>query len=136
MKIKRFEQIDLLKEMLKYRTQRVISLRDWDQLVKDTYGKEYAFQQQDGCRERQQYRIDIPSSLNKHGFRENNDDSMQDEPRKNAQGVKFSVWLEEDPNWSRLDIIRNFYPDVQTLANDLFSKGLIEEGSYVIDVDW
>jgi hypothetical protein len=129
MKIKRFEQIDLLKEMLKYRTQRVISLRDWDQLVKDTYGKEYAFQQQDGCRERQQYHITIPSSWT-------NDDSMQDEPRKNAQGVKFSVWLEEDPNWSRLDIIRNFYPDVETLANDLFSKGLIEEGSYVIDVDW
>jgi len=128
MKIKRFEQIDLLKEMLKYRTQRVISLRDWDQLVKDTYGKEYAFQQQDGCRERQQYHITIPSPWT--------NDSMQDEPRKNAQGVKFSVWLEEDPNWSRLDIIRNFYPDVETLANDLFSKGLIEEGSYVIDVDW
>jgi hypothetical protein len=129
MKIKRFEQIDLLKEMLKYRTQRVISLRDWDQLVKDTYGKEYSFQQQDGCRERQQYHIDIPSSYTC-------DDSMQDEPSKNESGVKFSVWLEEDPNWSRLDIIRNFYPDVETLANDLFSKGLIEEGSYVIDVDW
>jgi hypothetical protein len=129
MKINRFNQFENLKEMLKYKTQRVIDLRDWDQLVKDTYGKEYSFQQQDGCRERQQYYIEIPSKWT-------NDDDMPDEPRKNERGVKFSVWLEENPTWSRLDIIRNFYPDVETLANDLFDKGLIEEGVYVIDVDW
>jgi hypothetical protein len=129
MKINRFNQFENLKEMLKYKTQRVIDLRDWDQLVKDTYGKEYSFQQQDGCRERQQYYIEIPSKWT-------NDDTMPDEPSKNEQGVKFSVWLEENPSWSRLDIIRNFYPDVETLANDLFDKGLIEEGVYVIDVDW
>jgi hypothetical protein len=129
MKINRFNQFENLKEMLKYKTQRVIDLRDWDQLVKDTYGKEYSFQQQDGCRERQQYYIEIPSKWT-------NDDTMPDEPSKNEQGVKFSVWLEENPSWSGLDIIRNFYPDVETLANDLFDKGLIEEGVYVIDVDW
>ena len=31
---------------------------------------------------------------------------------------------------------RNFYPDVQMIANNLHAKGLIEAGDYVIDIDW
>lgn len=61
-------------------------------------------------------------------------------------GVSFKAWLERNPSqelpddknsWS-LELFwgRNFYPDVQMVANDLHAKGLIEAGDYVIDIDW
>jgi hypothetical protein len=31
---------------------------------------------------------------------------------------------------------RNFYPDVQMIANDLHAKGLLDAGEYVINIDW
>ncbi len=31
---------------------------------------------------------------------------------------------------------RNFYPDLHTIANDLYERGLIEAGEYVINIDW
>jgi hypothetical protein len=31
---------------------------------------------------------------------------------------------------------RNFYPDTYTVANDLYDKGLIEAGDYIINIDW
>ena len=38
--------------MIKFREQKIIAVKDWDNLVKETYGRQYAFQQQDDCRER------------------------------------------------------------------------------------
>lgn len=64
-------------------------------------------------------------------------------------GVSFKAWLARDPKqplnspdeWDRKNGLslwwqRNFYPDVQMVANDLYEKGLIEAGEYVIDIDW
>ena len=61
-------------------------------------------------------------------------------------GVKFAVWLARDTKeWNGkeqdkpyIDMFweRNFYPDIHTLANDLYDKGLIEKGEYVINIDW
>lgn len=63
-------------------------------------------------------------------------------------GVKFKTWLDRDPkkllknkddqNDFSLELFwdRNFYPDVQTVANDLHKKGLIEADDYIIDIDW
>jgi hypothetical protein len=31
---------------------------------------------------------------------------------------------------------RNFYPDIQIVANDLHSKDLLEAGTYIIEIDW
>ena len=31
---------------------------------------------------------------------------------------------------------RNFYPNIQMVANDLHSKGLLEAGEYTINIDW
>ena len=31
---------------------------------------------------------------------------------------------------------RNFYPNIQAVANDLYKKGLLETGDYWIDIDW
>lgn len=73
-------------------------------------------------------------------------DSIPERINGNKMGVKFDVWLQRDPTeWngkkgdeSYLDLFwgRNFYPDIHTVANDLYNKGLIEAGDYVIDIDW
>ena len=81
-------------------------------------------------------------------------------------GVKFNVWLERDAkaplnptdeelkscpyffpsddkkSWceseSHITMFwqRNFYPNLQILANDLHAKGHVEAGDYVINIDW
>jgi hypothetical protein len=65
---------------------------------------------------------------------------------KKISSAKFEKWLERDPKeWNGkeedkrfLDLFwdRNFYPDIQTVANDLHKKGLIEAGEYTIKIDW
>lgn len=127
--------------MLKVKNVKVIDLYDWDELVKETYGKHYSFQQQHGCQPRGMHNITIPS--------DDYDDEMHDTIAEGVNGaemgVKFKTWLERDPKASvcgRTDYHigmfweRNFYPDLQTVANDLHAKGLIEAGDYVIEIDW
>ena len=129
--------------MLKYTNKKIIELRDWDTLVRKTYGKPYSFQQQDGCQQRGSVSITIPETWD-------NDEEMYDSiPEKingDEMGVKFAVWLARDPKQlfesgkddRFIDLFweRNFYPDLQTVANDLYAKGLIEAGDYSIDIDW
>jgi hypothetical protein len=67
------------------------------------------------------------------------------------QGVSFRAWLKRDPNkplgdeepdkgnnktYINMWWERNFYPDIQMVANDLHSKGLLEAGEYIINIDW
>jgi hypothetical protein len=65
-------------------------------------------------------------------------------------GVKFSSWLSRDPKLTLRDEDltpedqycielwweRNFYPCLDMVVNDLYKKGLIEEGEYVINIDY
>lgn len=129
--------------MLKYKNKRIVELSDWDELVKTTYNKPYNFQQQNGCQERGSYRIMIPSEYTED---EHMNDSIPEKINGEKMGVKFAIWLERDPKQPVGDIIddwrielfweRNFYPDIHTVANDLYEKGLIEKGEYTIDIDW
>jgi hypothetical protein len=114
------------------RTEQVIDVGDWDQLAIDTYGRPYSFQQQDGCKERQRVKITIPDDAYDY-----ENDTIPEEINGNEMGVSFKAWLERKPSSAR-DIFweRNFYPDVQIIANDLHRKGLIEAGDYTIDIDW
>ena len=62
------------------------------------------------------------------------------------RGVSFKAWLDRDVGqWNGdkedIDFIeifwhRNWYPDIQMIANDLCEKGLIEPGEYIINIDW
>ncbi len=134
---------------MKTRTEKVIDVHDWDDLVEKTYGRKYVLQQQNGCMDRRRVRITIPDVDNAY------DDEMHDEIPEiinhDIMGVKFAKWLERDPKQSLKDEAkgerddqwgidlwweRNFYPDLQTVANDLHSKGLVEAGDYTIDIDW
>lgn len=125
---------------------KVIEVQDWDNLVVETYGRPYRFQQQYGCQDRGLFPITIPSEA--CDFKNH---TIPEVVNGDEMGVSFKSWLERDPNqklstscgmhWSDLSDLnffwgRNFYPDIQTVANDLYEKGLIEAGEYSINIDW
>lgn len=128
--------------MLKTTTQRFVSVQDFDNLVVETYGKPYRFQQQDGCKERGIYHLTVPEKYDC----DFGNDTIPEEINGDEMGVSFKTWLARDPKeWNGspederfLDLFwnRNFYPSIETLANDLHSKDLIEAGEYVINIDW
>lgn len=126
------------------RTEQVIDVGDWDSLVETTYGRPYSFQQQDGCKERQRVKITIPDDAEDYDNHE-----VPEEVNHEEMGVSFKAWLDRDPHqplnspdeWDRKNGLsmwweRNFYPTVEMVANDLHAKGLIEAGTYTIDIDW
>ena len=129
--------------MIKFNKRNQIELEDWDDLVKSTYGKPYSFQQQNDCRDRGTFTIKVPSDSEDEEY----NDSISEQINGEEMGVKFNVWLNTNPkehqernNWDdwKVELFweRNFYPDIYTLANDLYSKGLIEKGEYDIKIDW
>ena len=128
------------------RTEQVIDAGDWDNLVETTYGRPYSFQQQDGCKERQRVKITIPDDADDY-----ENDTVPEVVNHEDMGVSFKAWLERDPkqllnglrpDWDsgtgslNLWWERNFYPDVQMVANSLYRMELIEAGTYTIDIDW
>ncbi len=127
--------------MIKSKSKQIISVQDWDELVISTYGRPYSFQQQDGCKDRGIFYITIPD-----GGDDYEAESVPEEINGDDMGVSFAAWLARDPaEWNGdpndknfLDLFweRNFYPEVQMIANDLHAKGLIEAGEYGIDIDW
>ncbi len=129
---------------MKTRTVQVIELGDWDDLVTKTYGRTYSFQQQDDCKERGQEYITVPDHAD--DFK---NDTVPEKVNDPKMGVSFAAWLARDPKqklvtddeWDRNNGLemwweRNFYPNVQMIANDLHARGLLEAGEYAIDIDW
>ena len=123
------------------KTKQSISVQEWDALVVKTYGRPYCYQQQDDCKDRGTDYITIPSASNDF-----ENESVPEEINGSAMGVSFAAWLARDPKeWNgaaedksfmSLFWERNFYPDVQMIANDLHAKGLIPAGEYGIEIDW
>ena len=126
---------------MKTRTETVVAVSEWDTLVKKTYGRPYSFQQQDGCRERGVFRLIVPTEAFDY-----EDTSAPEVVNHDDMGVSFAAWLARDPKAppadGRTDYAldlwweRNFYPDVQMVANDLYARGLLKAGDYAIDIDW
>jgi hypothetical protein len=133
---------------MKVRTEKVIDVQEWDKLVSDTYGKVYSFQQQDGCRNKGIEYLTVPSKYDGDEYMHDEIPEIVNGPK---EGIKFSKWLERDPKkplkneneddrneqWV-IDLWweRNFYPCIETVANDLHKKGLLEAGEYMINIDW
>lgn len=134
------------KPKLKTTTVETISLSDWNAFVMKVYEKPYHFQQQDGCKDRGMHEFTVPDE-------ETNDEDMPDSIPEvvngDEMGVKFAVWKARDPKqpitgdgsaqglWrTELWWHRNFYPCFQTLANDLYARGLLPAGKYTINIDW
>jgi hypothetical protein len=127
--------------MLQIKKVNQIEANDWDKLVQETYNKPYNFQQQEGCQSRGTREITVPSDSYDY-----ENETVPEIINGEEMGVKFSAWLARDPKeWNGdkederfLDLFweRNFYPSVEMLINDLYSKGLLEEGDYQINIDW
>lgn len=129
------------------RTELVIDVSDWDQLVTETYGRPYNFQQQDGCKGRGREHITIgydPEYV--YDFERT---TVPEIVNHDEMGVSFEAWLARDPeqklnspdDWDRdhgLELWwhRNFYPTAESIGHDLLKRSLIEEGDYTIDIDW
>lgn len=117
----------------------IIELFDWDALVIKTYGKNYSFQQQDDCKERQLVPLKVPDAANDYS-----NDTIPEKINGEIMGVSFAAWLAMDCSYKNPKKIyrdsmfweRNFYPDVQMIANDLYEKGLLPAGEYLINIDW
>jgi hypothetical protein len=151
--------------MLKYNTKKIIEVHDWNNLVEETYKKIYSFQQQEGCQSRGIVNITIPSESyedemnNKIPEVINNESEMgvkfdiwlKRDPKEPLNPSKEELkecnyYLgkteEDEIAWkqdqSHINMFweRNFYPNLQTIANDLHEKGLIEAGDYGINIDW
>lgn len=126
---------------LKIRKASVIDVQEWDALVINTYGKPYRFQQQDGCKSRGTYELTIPCDY-AEDFPNN---TIPEIVNGNEMGVSFEAWKARDPkewngkeyDWA-VDLWwdRNFYPSIEIVANDLYKRGLIEAGNYIINIDW
>lgn len=131
---------------MKTRTETVIDCFEWDKLVTETYGKPYCFQQQRGCQSRGRFKFSVPTEAQD----EEMNDTIPEVVNHETKGVKFEVWKARDPKaplcesdkyrheqWT-IDLWwnRNFYPDFQTLANDLHAKGILAAGDYTIDINW
>ena len=126
---------------MKIETKKVVSVQDWDTLVQQTYERTYSFQQQNGCMDRGTFPLTVPAKAEDYP-----NDTVPEIVNHKDMGVSFAAWLARDPKkplegqsydfeltlwWDR-----NFYPDIQMVANDLHAKGLLEAGEYLIDIDW
>ena len=127
---------------MKIKTVKMIDVNDWDDFVQKTYGRPYNYQQQNGCQNRGTFNLTVPSE-------EANDyenDAVPEIVNGPEMGVSFAAWLKRDPKqplnddketvYINLWWTRNFYPDIEVVANDLHAKGLLEAGEYVINIDW
>lgn len=131
--------------MIKFDVKKIIGVKDFDNLVKETYGRPYSFQQQDGCKERGMYPITAPYD-DPYDYE---NDTLPEVVNHEEMGVSFKAWLERDPKqnlntddeWDRKYGLstwyeRNFYPSEDMVINDLHEKGLLDAGHYEIKVDW
>lgn len=122
----------------------LISVQDWDTLVSTTYNRPYSLQQQDDCKPRGIEFLTVPPE---EPFDYEND-TIPEEINGDEMGVSFSAWLKRDPQqpipcadptdyfYTELFWERNFYPSKEMIAQDLFNRGLLPQGEYVINIDW
>ena len=123
------------------KTIQAIVCDDFDDLVVETYGRPYCYQQQNGCRERGTYYFDVPTEPC-----DRQTDSIPEVINGDDQGVSFAAWLARDPeapvgdkgddHTIELFWYRSFYPDVSMVVDDLHARGLLPAGEYIMTVDW
>lgn len=118
----------------------LIQDHNWSNFVSKVYNRPYNLQQQQGCMNRGIINLKVPDK-----YAEDYEDEMVSD-YDDGMGVSFNTWLERDPkkttenqeyDWQlTMWWERNFYPSLEIVANDLYKKGLIEAGDYIINIDW
>ena len=127
--------------MLKYTNTRTVDLGEFNNLVEETYGRTYDFQQQDGCKGRGTESFCVPMDPTGYDYKAT---EIPEEINGDVMGVSFATWLARDPEDKAFSAVyrdsmfweRNFYPCLDMVVQDLYEKGLIEAGDYTIEIDW
>jgi len=117
---------------LKTKEATIIEVSDWDELVRKVYKRPYSYQQQDGCRGIGIYKIEVPFCWAELEF--SVEDWLSVEytvPFTTKSGEVLKEKWHVDMHWER-----EVYPEIELIANDLHSKGLLKAGTYYINVDW
>lgn len=114
----------------------ILDVNEWDEIVQEYYDKPYDFQQQDGCKERQIVELHVPD-ISPEDF----EDLSFKEYKEGCTGVSLERWKNTDSSekFGKIGTIvwgRNYYPHVSMVVNDLYSKGVLPEGKYLINIDW
>jgi hypothetical protein len=143
----------------------VIDDNDWDELITQVYSKPYCLQQQGKCRSRGFIEFTPFNEWNDDEL--NAHKSIPEVLNGGETGIAFDVWLSRDPkeplNPTKLEFntaiypykdismddyckdsknitdfwVGSFYPCLQSLADDLCNKGILEKGvKYAIKIDW
>lgn len=132
---------------MKTKKTNAITERDWNELVQSTYCKPYNLQQQGGCMDNGSFvEFSVPNTAEDDGKDEAILEKEYHDQKDSYRGATFEQWLSRDSkkplngqeyDW-QLDFFwsRNFYPNLEVLAQDLYKKGLLEEGHYSIHVSW
>lgn len=130
---------------MKTRNDILIDVQEWDKLVEKTYRRPYKFQQQDGCQSRGLFYMDVPGTEEECDYK---NDTIPEVVNGEEKGVSFEAWLARDPKQKLSDPgsqesyclklwwYRNFYPNIQIVADDLHRRGLLKAGQYAINIDW
>ena len=107
---------------LKFKTEKIISVQNWDALVQKTYGRIYCFQQQDGCKDRGTFEFSVPGGT--WDYKNNELMSQESSGDYDEMGVSFQAWIDAIPkedDWrNKMWWERNFYPDVSMIIDDLY----------------
>lgn len=132
--------------MLKFEQVNMVEVQDFDDLVRETYGLHYSFQQQDGCKPQGTADFKVPCDWADESDFEATE--IPEEVNGLEMGVSFAAWLARDPKkpladeedhqdyYLELFYERNFYPSLEMVTQDLYKKGLIPAGEYTINIDW
>lgn len=128
---------------MKVQIKKFVPVHVWNEFVREVYGRSYKLESQEHYCNKIVSFLTIPTSYD-------SDDDMNDSIKEIVQGlekgVKFKTWLSRDPlqplltrrydEWE-LETFweENFYPDLQTLANDLYKKNKLDSGEYIIYFD-
>lgn len=132
---------------LRIKTVKMIDEIQWSRFVSKTYGRPYCFQQQEGCLPRGIVTLYVENIDDMDEREKDLPDSVPVVVNGEEIGpVKFEAWLMRDlkqgfeneaMDW-RIELWwhRNFYPSIDSVATDLCKRGLLEEGEYLINIDW
>lgn len=126
---------------LEYENLRVIENYKWNEFISSIYNLPYNYQQQND-RQNTNFEFNIPNDLEEEDL---GSDSIPYEVNGEDECVKFDTWKNSDfeeigKNFeyeveTKLFYERNFYPSIFQILNDLYNRGLIEEGDYLIRID-
>lgn len=117
-----------------------IEYTDWNNFIQSVYNKPYDLLQQVDS-ESTIITMSVPGNVDNTKI---NKDIPENIDENELRCVELETWLNKDPqeenpnfkykshqtHWWK----RYFYPDIQAIANDLYEKGLLEEGNYTIYV--